>query len=1511
MKKNIFYVLCCLVVSFCSVSAQEVIRGPYLQNPSINECGEAQMIIRWRLDDDETNPAVKIGLALNGDIPNGNTISATTLFVEADYVDYEAVVTGLSPDTKYYYSVGNTGSGSYETDLIFDETNPDDYYFYTPPNSEDSTIDIWVLGDSGKTTDDNRSVCGGSSYEDEIMDYKQMRKSFMGASEPLLVGEPTMLGEEEGFNPSDQNCYLGSSESGISYEDLDMVLMLGDNTYTYNGNELDISEGDDASYGYCVFERFEDALRNLPLFPSIGDHDQDIEDAYLDVFSLPENGVADKLEEYYSFDYGPAHFVCLNSDKENSGSGSAYFEEMARWLAIDLASTTKKWKVVYFQHPPYAAKPNIPCEDKDDDEDYNYPYDCSESAYLIAQHIVPIMEEYGVDLVLSGDNHQYQRSHLLKNVDATDPLAIGLSDDQILSNDASPIKSPSSAFYPFDEGEEDGIVYVTAGSSSRIDYNSPLDTEVMAVALREIGSCHLQISPNQLRLRFVALDVDEDDDCDGDNADDNENNDEDDDNYYNVADDLVIDKSDPIYPITERSFGSAVFEGDEDEKNILVEGTHRIDGKITVRDGENLIFKEADVSFKDMNSGLYVEPGGRLLVDETVLSGCNTKRWRGITVLGTGNAANVLSANDIVDYNPLLDDDLDSEHGIVIVKNGSIIENAQVGIHAPIASDGIETRYGIVVVDGCTDGGSCQKNIFRGNYTDIEINFGATGSTSGTCWCPSYIMQPLRIANTIFEGNLTMFSAINLSTVEGLEVYSNEFIRMEGFSTAESPIIRTSQCYGLYYHENIFNNTSSNSGIIGISNHRGNFTSNNDEFKNLYSGFELKKCVGEITSADFENVFSGIFSTYVGFLNESNLEDNNLVDYYTGYDNEVYPEGTPTQGLFVDNCTFDNVRFGITSYFGEEDEITNNIFESLSSSPINEDAEWATYPSRAITLARTKNALVQNNSVNSVSGNGDFSTIGLLLDGGIESAYPNQILGNYFKETDYGVFCQKNNELSQFRCNNFGVDGDPHGVAAWYVPTGVLGDQGECEDGGDENVANNRWHYSDENFNADSDIDFRIDSGEFMELWYSFAGNPSGTGYRLEPTLRSPKVKFFSESGNDNCDLMDESCSDILGFIAGGGDIEGIIDGGDSYFTQIISLLDDKILELEDAYTALETDKELILFSLDDGNTVGLMIDINDMSQSQVELVGDLLGIERFSIDILKELIDRWNPLSSSNLKEVLLGQAPYSKEVIKAIEERSQPISTSAYNEIMEAHFGVPPKENEETIKRRMRRNRQKARQLEHEKLRLLKAKKDTAGMVDLWSQSKFIEMKQELLEYYLEQETYDEAKAVLEGLNLEIVGKYHDLMKLFIDVREANRNTTVEEINLIKTISNSKKEGQLQANLFLSSLENKLYFIPTEEKTVNKRAFVPDDELLKEQIIEISPNPAPEFISIRSNQPKEGLLYVYDNVGKLVTSMTIERDFQINEIEVNDWSNGVYLYEFMSKDNKILDYGKFIVQH
>src|SRR5206468_11391882 len=52
------------------------------------------------------------------------------------------------------------------------------------------------------------------------------------------------------------------------------------------------------------------------------------------------------------------------------------------------------WRVVYFHYPPYAAGPNM--------NDYH--------SALVRLHVVPILEAYGVQVVLTGHEHSYQRS---------------------------------------------------------------------------------------------------------------------------------------------------------------------------------------------------------------------------------------------------------------------------------------------------------------------------------------------------------------------------------------------------------------------------------------------------------------------------------------------------------------------------------------------------------------------------------------------------------------------------------------------------------------------------------------------------------------------------------------------------------------------------------------------------------------------------------------------------------------------------------------------------------------------------------------------------------------------------------------------------------------------------------------------------------------------------------------------------------------------------------------------
>lgn len=97
----------------------------------------------------------------------------------------------------------------------------------------------------------------------------------------------------------------------------------------------------------------------------------------------------------YSFDYGFAHYVAINSEIFNgdSGIGGALDEEnmavFTEWLETDLSAHQDKWIIVYFHRGPYSMT-----------------YD----SYNVRARLAPILEQYGVDLVLSGHDHRYSRT---------------------------------------------------------------------------------------------------------------------------------------------------------------------------------------------------------------------------------------------------------------------------------------------------------------------------------------------------------------------------------------------------------------------------------------------------------------------------------------------------------------------------------------------------------------------------------------------------------------------------------------------------------------------------------------------------------------------------------------------------------------------------------------------------------------------------------------------------------------------------------------------------------------------------------------------------------------------------------------------------------------------------------------------------------------------------------------------------------------------------------------------
>ncbi len=105
-------------------------------------------------------------------------------------------------------------------------------------------------------------------------------------------------------------------------------------------------------------------------------------------FTLPENGIKSMEEKSYYFDYNGVRFIMLDTQSK--------LNEQAKWLDSLLSNTQSLWKIVAFHEPVYSMGRG---RDQMD----------SRNAFM------SIIEKHNVDLVLSGHDHVYARSHKLKN----------------------------------------------------------------------------------------------------------------------------------------------------------------------------------------------------------------------------------------------------------------------------------------------------------------------------------------------------------------------------------------------------------------------------------------------------------------------------------------------------------------------------------------------------------------------------------------------------------------------------------------------------------------------------------------------------------------------------------------------------------------------------------------------------------------------------------------------------------------------------------------------------------------------------------------------------------------------------------------------------------------------------------------------------------------------------------------------------------------------------------------
>lgn len=394
-------------------------RGPYLNMNNHNS-----IVVRWR-----TSQAV-VGRVRYGTV-------AGTLDQVADEsgatTEHVVRLTGLTPYTRYYYSVGSAydtlagGAGDAAGECSF-RTSP------VPGTVTDTRI--WVIGDCGRGTNNQKSA--RSAYY-----------NWTGSRTP------------------------------------DLCLMLGDNAY---------NSGTDTEYQTNYFDIYTTFFRKMPQWSTLGNHDANNGSTsstanfpYFDMFTFPTNGecggVASGTERYNSFDYGNIHVVNLDSQTSSRATNGA----MATWLQNDLASTTKTWIIAIFHHPPYSKG--------------SHDSDSETQMVEMRTNFGPILEAGGVDLVLVGHSHAYERSNFIDGHYGVSSTYSAATHRKQSGGGASntggayikPLTGPRDHF---------GTVYTVTGSAGETSGGS-LNHAAMYVSYNTLGTFNIDVNGNQLTATYI------------------------------------------------------------------------------------------------------------------------------------------------------------------------------------------------------------------------------------------------------------------------------------------------------------------------------------------------------------------------------------------------------------------------------------------------------------------------------------------------------------------------------------------------------------------------------------------------------------------------------------------------------------------------------------------------------------------------------------------------------------------------------------------------------------------------------------------------------------------------------------------------------------------------------------------------------------------------------------------------------------------------------------------------
>ena len=293
---------------------------------------------------------------------------------------------------------------------------------------------------------------------------------------------------DAGFTGANLNAVRDAYAAFNGDSSADLFVLLGDNGYL---------QATDAQYQTAVFDTHAAMLRTTPVWSVFGNHEAISSNTltqigpYFDLFTFPTGaeigGTPSGTESYFSFDYGNTHFIVLDSEQAPTSPSTP----MLTWLTADLAAAVlddPTWIIAIWHRPPYTRG-------------LFHNSDTETNEINMRQYVLPILDSYGVDLVLNGHSHNYERSYLL---DGHYGLAATFNSSfQVDPGDGDP--AGDGAYRKDDTAPtaNSGAVYVVNGSGSEVR-NTTLDHPAMVRNLLELGSLVIDVDDTTLTAQFLT-----------------------------------------------------------------------------------------------------------------------------------------------------------------------------------------------------------------------------------------------------------------------------------------------------------------------------------------------------------------------------------------------------------------------------------------------------------------------------------------------------------------------------------------------------------------------------------------------------------------------------------------------------------------------------------------------------------------------------------------------------------------------------------------------------------------------------------------------------------------------------------------------------------------------------------------------------------------------------------------------------------------------------------------------